>query len=288
MKSIFKKNQVIITSLAIMIAIAGYLQFTGGDPLDQTTITQSEDQNSDEFADISDDSLSMEEALDAENMAAVVNLESGEEYESELVEKVDSDEAKKTTKESDKDTKETDKDTKSNKDTKDSKDSKDSKDTKDSKDSTKDAKDSASNEDSKEVASSEEDSTPGEAVLTGSSNVVSFAASAKLSREQTRAKNKEVLMDLINNENISEAQKQDAINNMIELTSIAEKETATETLLSAKGYEGAIVSIIDDMVDVVINKEKLEAADVAKIEDIVTRNTGVEVKNIVITTMKNK
>ena len=45
--------------------------------------------------------------------------------------------------------------------------------------------------------STEDDSTPGEAVLTGSSN---FAAQAKLSREQIRSQNKADLQEIINNQ----------------------------------------------------------------------------------------
>ena len=36
MKNIFKKNQIIITALAIMIIIAGYLSFTNDDKLDDS------------------------------------------------------------------------------------------------------------------------------------------------------------------------------------------------------------------------------------------------------------
>ena len=68
---------------------------------------------------------------------------------------------------------------------------------------------------------------------------------------------------------------------MIELTDVAEKETAAEILLEAKGFEDVVVSITDDMVDVVVNTAELTEAQRAQIEDIVVRKTEA----IVISTL---
>ena len=124
-------------------------------------------------------------------------------------------------------------------------------------------------------------SIPGEAVFTSSSGVSSLAG-AKLQKEQTRARNKETLLDIINNESISEEQKQDAINGMINLTDMAEKETAAEILLEAKGFSDVVVSISGASVDVVVNASSLTDAQRAQIEDIVTRKTGIAPENIII------
>ena len=67
--------------------------------------------------------------------------------------------------------------------------------------------------------------TPGEAVLTGASD---FAAQAKLSREQVRSQNKAELQEIIGNTDISEEKKQEAINTMVSMTELAEKEAAAE------------------------------------------------------------
>ena len=103
-------------------------------------------------------------------------------------------------------------------------------------------------------------------------------------KEQVRAKNKETLLEIINNVNISEEQKQEAIDGMIALTDIAEKETAAEILLEAKGFDDVVVSITDGMVDVVVNTAELSEAQRAQIEDIVIRKTGISAENIVIST----
>ena len=123
--------------------------------------------------------------------------------------------------------------------------------------------------------------TPGEAVFTSTANVTTMSG-AKLMKEQTRAKNKETLLDIINSTSVSEEQKQSAIEGMIQLTDIAEKETAAEILLEAKGFTDVVVSISDSGVDVVVNAETLTDAQCAQIEDIVTRKTGTAPENIII------
>ena len=121
------------------------------------------------------------------------------------------------------------------------------------------------------------DGTPGEAVLTNG-NVSSVAAQAKVSREQVRSRNKETLQNM----DISEEEKKDAINQMVQMTEISEKETAAESLLAAKGFSDAVVSITDEQADVIVGASELSDANRAQIEDIVTRKTGVAAQNIVI------
>ena len=129
---------------------------------------------------------------------------------------------------------------------------------------------------------SETEGTPGEAVLTNGS-AQTTVAQAKVTREQVRAKNKETLQSIIDSDSLSDAQKQDAVAQMVAMTEIAEKETAAETMLASKGFLDSVVSISEDSADVVVNASELTEAYRAQIEDIVTRNTGVAAQNIVIT-----
>ena len=124
---------------------------------------------------------------------------------------------------------------------------------------------------------------PGEAVLTGGTSVSEYIAGVQLNREQIRAKNKETLMQLINSDQVSEAEKQTAVQNMIQLTEISEKENAAETLLKAKGFVDPVVSITDGQVDVVVDAVSITDQERAQIEDIVKRKTEVGAEGIVIT-----
>lgn len=95
---------------------------------------------------------------------------------------------------------------------------------------------------------------PGSVMLTSGSSVSdSIISEAKLNREQLRAKNKEMLMEIVNNESLDEAAKQAAVNKLADISDTSQKEIAAELLLEAKGFSNAVVSVTDGNVDVVIN-----------------------------------
>ncbi len=203
MKRIFRRNQVIIAALAVMIAAAGYLNYSGrifgGD---KDTAEASKELANMELLDISEEDLAETDGEIASN---------------------DSEETDGTV-----------------------------------------------------------EGTPGEAVLT-SGDASAVVAEARVTREQVRAKNKESLMEIIDNQNLSDAQKQDAVNQLLVMTDLAEKEAAAETLLASKGFAQAVVSLTQDGADIVVSAAELSDANRAQIEDIVKRKTGIAGENIVIT-----
>lgn len=220
MKRLFRKNQIIITSLAIMIVIAGYLNFTA----DQTKPVKQE-------AAAETAEKIWEENIQAEEAAAGA--------EADITSFPDEDLASV----------------------------------------------------SAEAESTADTETPegekvGEAVLTSSASAGAFSASAKLNREQVRSKNEASLLEIINNTDISEDMKADAIASMNRMTDRAEKELDAELLLEAKGFKDSVVSINDDSVDVIVGAAEITDEQKAQIEDIVTRKTERNVSDIVITTME--
>ena len=98
---------------------------------------------------------------------------------------------------------------------------------------------------------------------------------------------KETLLEIINSAGISDEQKQAAVDSMVQMTAIAEKESAAEILLEAKGFQDVVVSINGDAVDVVVNAAALDDVMRAQIEDIVMIKTGTSIENIVISTTLN-
>ena len=123
----------------------------------------------------------------------------------------------------------------------------------------------------------------------GEAVMVSSSVSGSYCEEQTRAKNKETLTAIVNNKNATEAQKDDAMKEIMRMTTAGEKETATETMLEAKGFADAVVTIQNDSVDVVVDGEKLTEQQIAQIESVVKRKTGCSSDKIVISPVgKNK
>ncbi len=126
----------------------------------------------------------------------------------------------------------------------------------------------------------------GTAVFVNSSNDSSYFVQAKLDREQSRNKQKDMLNDMLNNENIDNEKKNEVTTAMLQIQQRIEKETAAESMIEAKGFNEVYVRIDDDTVDVVVDKEQLTDAEIAQIEDIVKRKTGVSADKIRITPLK--
>ena len=244
MKRLFRRNQIIITTLAVMIAAAGYLNYAGKRDLEAGG----------QVADMGSLELSDEDLM-AENLAA----------QSETVQDILSlDNDPNDTEVAEAQTEGTDL-----------------------------AQAGSENGEQSGMADTEEQTTgndapagyenPGEAVLTSGMSVADYIAGVQLSREQIRAKNKETLMSLINSTSIDGGEKEQAIQGMIRLREISEKESAAETLLMAKGFSDPVVSITDDKVDVVIHASSITDPERAQIEDIVKRKAEVGADQIIIT-----
>ncbi|WP_330623333.1 SpoIIIAH-like family protein [Kineothrix sp. MSJ-39] len=271
MKKLWKRNQIMITALALMIAIAGYLNFMGKKVDEENLFTTSAqfeeasgvatEDGTDMAAvtDITDESLALlpdQENGAIDESAAMTDIDSMD-SEDEMVysDYLDENQAENVSAAAD--------------------------------DAALDETATAGTDEntaSGEVAQVTEDytgETPGEAVFT-SSQAISSIAGANLMKEQTRAKNKEALLNIINAENLPESAKQDAVNSMIELTDITQKECAAEILLEAKGFADVVVSISGDIADVIVQANDLTEAQRAQIEDIVSRKTGIAAENIII------
>ncbi len=242
MKKLFKKNQVIITALAIMIAVAGYLNFTSDKQVLNTSVENMKSEGASGNQDDEIVSAAVEDTAEGQEYAAAEDAAEGQEY-AETVETSTS-EVEVGTQE----------------------------------DTTGEDFADASLDENGEPIDSE---TVGEAVLTSASLTLS---QAKLNREQTRSKTKEMLLEIINNENLAEESKKDAIDKMLSTTERMEKESAAESQLAAKGFVDSVVSISDESVDVTLSIDSLTDVQRTQIEDIITRKTGCALNEIVITT----
>lgn len=105
----------------------------------------------------------------------------------------------------------------------------------------------------------------------------------KLLRDQSRAQQVEKLTEYVANENLDQETKAKAAENLLEIQERIEKESGAEALLRAKGFKEVYVRIDDDGVDVVVSKSELTDSDIAQIEEIVNRKTGYSVGKIKIT-----
>ena len=244
MKNLVKKNQLMITALAVMIAIAGYLQFAGTNLEEEyLTVEDGELYSAVDSSGVITENYTAGSLENAADIDGILDLSEEDLLSAGLteIESLDSD---------------------------------------------VDILMENYLEEGMQVAqvTPEEGEIPGEAVFTSSAGVA-VLSDAKLLKEQTRARNKETLMQIIGSDGLTDEQKQDAVDSMVEMTVIAEKESAAEILLEAKGFTDVVVSIVDGAVDVVVNAVNLTDVQRAQIEDIVKRKTGISPENIVISTV---
>ena len=229
-----KRNQIMITALAVMIAIAGYLNFAGNKINEESFVVSDEVMTEDEMTallDLSEEDIVSDIGSLEEDAVLTENyLEDDLAYSEIMVDM------------------------------------------------------SGSKEEAQEDVI---EGTPGEAVFT-STQAVSTLSAARLLKEQTRAKNKEALEEIVNNAILDSAQKEEAVANMVALTDRSEKEMEAEILLSAKGFTETVVSMNDNSVDVVVCTESLTDAQLAQIMDIVTRKTKISAENVIISQVTQK
>ena len=211
MKRIFKKNQIIVTLLAVLIAVAGYLNYADKN----AKIEKAKEANNDTYSEVySDDEI-------VSGTGDILSLD-GEENDSES------------------------------------------------------------------VSLDMETREPGAAVLTNGTSLSSYMVQARLNREQTRSKNKETLMNVINNDSVTDAEKKKAVKSMVKITKTVEMENTIESLLKAKGFEDVVVTISDKQADVIISEQEIDDSKRAQIEDVIKRKTGFSAENIIITPTSDK
>jgi stage III sporulation protein AH len=219
----FKKNQVVITALVVMIAAAGYLNYIDSVPSDTSQVML-----------VDGDSV---DGVLQEDTAEVISPD--ENIEIAQVAEADAD---------------TDTDT----------------------------ADADIGDTSQEAANSD----AGTAVFVSTGSESSYFVQVKLEREQARAKEKDLLNEMINNDKMDGQKKSDAADQMLEIQKRIEKETAAESMIEAKGFKEAYVRIDDDTVDVVVDRQQLTDSEIAQIEDIVKRKTGVSADKIRISPLR--
>jgi stage III sporulation protein AH len=265
MKNIFKKNQIIIVALAVMIIVAGYLRYSEKNDANKTNtvdIGNGEVLDYDEHAETKGDNILDGDLVDLEGDVSSDLLDptaEGEDKAAKETTKVDTETAEAGEK----------KDVAENEADKDPEDVE-----------TFDVSDTG------EVVAKDgqnKNTETGEAVLVSTTTAPNYFVTNRLEREQIRSKSKTNYTDIINNANLSADVRDNAANMLLKLTANAEQEDATESLLEAKGFADALVTISDKgKVDVVINAASISEQETAQIEDIVKRETSAESKDIVI------
>ena len=111
-----------------------------------------------------------------------------------------------------------------------------------------------------------------------------YFASARLNREQARDSALSLLQEAASGENADEAMKEELGLAIQTLADFTVSEAQIENLVTAKGYADCVAFIGDDSISVVVAaaEGELGEADIAKITEIVTGETGYPASQIKI------
>jgi stage III sporulation protein AH len=109
-----------------------------------------------------------------------------------------------------------------------------------------------------------------------------FFVEYRMQRERVRANEVEMLNQMVDNPNISEAGKRQAEEQLLALIEVMEKELMVENLLKANGFRDAVFFYRGNVANVVVQAENLSDQEFLQIAEMVSSATGVAMEHVVV------
>ncbi len=131
------------------------------------------------------------------------------------------------------------------------------------------------------VDSSENDLETGS---NSSTTIDEYFTSSRLERENMYSKRIENYQDILNNSNVSEAQKKTAQEEITKLNNEQNALMITENLLKTKGISDLIIFVNGDSINVIVKGDNIEKEKIAQIQNVITRELDADIGNVHITT----
>lgn len=243
MKNLLKKNQIVLFVIGLMVIAAGYLNFTNNNNSVETgALTDSE-----EMASIGDARLVSGEVVDANSIDANTTIESNTNV-NDVTNIVTNSVSEKMTNGM------IDAESANNTNTID---------------------DSNQNMLEAENIVGNDIETSSQAVSTDE-----YFTNSKLERDAMYSQRIENYQNILNNTNVSEAQKKTS---QEEITKINNEQNAimiAENLIKTKGIEDLVIFVNGDSINVIVKGEELEKEEIAQIQNIITRELEADIGNI--------
>ena len=211
---LFKKNQVVIYVIALMLVVAGYLNFTANGDLKSAVQTASSEEELDKTANIGDAQLV------SSNVISEEDFNHQESTINSLVENnmIESDE------------------TNSN-------------------------------------------NTVSTSTSVSKSNKDYFSSS-KLDRDTMYSQMLETYENILNSNNSLEIQKQSASEEIKKINNVKNSIMICENLIKTKGFDDVVIFVNGESISVIVEDEQLDTEEVAKIQNIISRELNAKVENI--------
>ena len=248
---IFKKNQVIIYVIALMLMTAGYLNYTTNNEKDSSleTSIQMESGDDTQLADIGDATLVNSNDFTSENETNLSTANT--EADSNTISNNDLNENNTTTPNS--------------------------------------TSNSNLNIDTNVVATENTNvknnsNTTSNTIETSSSNTSDYFVKSKLERDTMYSQMIESYEKILNSSNSLETQKQTATQEITKINETKNKIMICENLIKTKGFENSVIFVNGDSISIIIGANEIKQEEVAQIQNIISREMGAQIENIHIST----
>lgn len=228
MRTILKKNQVILSVIAVMLIAAGYMNYTANS---KDTLQTSGLMDSEKYGKLGDATFVSANVVEETNKESEENSKNQEAENAENAEKAEIEGEKEATAETN-------------------------------------------------SIENTENITKEETVQTSAKESDQYFTESKLSREKMYSQMLESYQKILQNNNITDTQKEISQNEIKKINDTKNAIMITENLIKNKGFEDVLIFVNGDSISVVIKAEDLSKEQIAQIQNIVSRELKAEIENV--------
>ena len=228
MRTILKKNQVILSVIAVMLIAAGYMNYTANS---KDTLQTSGLMDSEKYGKLGDATFVSANVVEETNKESEENSKNQEAENTENAEKAEIEGEKEATAETN-------------------------------------------------SIENTENTTKEETVQTSAKESDQYFTESKLSREKMYSQMLESYQKILQNNNITDTQKEISQNEIKKINDTKNAIMITENLIKNKGYDDVLIFVNGESISVVIKAEDLSKEQIAQIQNIVSRELKAEIENV--------
>lgn len=107
-----------------------------------------------------------------------------------------------------------------------------------------------------------------------------YFTNSRLQRDTMYSQMIESYQKILENTTISEEQKSISSNEINKINETKNAIMIAENLIKTKGFEDVVVFVNSDSISVIVKKDELETADIAQIQNIITRELNANIEEI--------
>ena len=107
-----------------------------------------------------------------------------------------------------------------------------------------------------------------------------YFSSSRLERNKMYSQQIENYQDILNNTNVSEAQKKTAQEEITKLNNEQNGIMISENIIKTKGIEDLVIFVNNESINVIVKGKEIEKEEIAQIQNIVTRELEADIGNI--------